>query len=50
MTAYTKFNEIKTAYLSTLSTITKSQNTYSKYTRVFNDFASKASALVYFTL
>lgn len=39
MTAYTKFNEIKTAYLSSLQTISKSTATYEKYSRVLNDFA-----------
>lgn len=39
MTAYEKFNEIKTAYLSSLQTITKSKNTLDKYSRVLNDFA-----------
>ncbi len=39
MTAYENFNKIKTAYLSSLKTITKSQNTYDKYARVINDFA-----------
>ena len=39
MTAYTKFNEIKTAYLSSLQTITKSKATYDKYSSVVNDFA-----------
>ena len=39
MTAYTKFNEIKTAYLSSLQTISKSTATYDKYSRVLNDFA-----------
>lgn len=38
MTACTKFNEIKTAYLSSLATIAKSQNTYKKYDMVLNDF------------
>lgn len=36
--AYTKFNEIKKAYLSSLATIAKSQNTYKKYDMVLNDF------------
>lgn len=39
MTAYEKFNEIKTAYLSSLQTISKSKNTLDKYSRVLNDFA-----------
>lgn len=39
MTAYTKFNEIKTAYLSSLQTMSKSRATYDKYSRVLNDFA-----------
>ncbi|MCH5315502.1 MAG: tyrosine-type recombinase/integrase [Eubacterium sp.] len=39
MTAYEKFNEIKTAYLSSLQTITKSKATYDKYATVINDFA-----------
>lgn len=39
MTAYEKFNEIKTAYLSSLQTISKSNATYDKYSRVLNDFA-----------
>ncbi len=39
MTAYEKFNKTKTAYLSSLKTITKSKNTYDKYARVINDFA-----------
>lgn len=39
MTSYTKFNEIKTAYLSSLQTISKSTATYDKYSTVINDFA-----------
>lgn len=39
MTAYTKFHEIKTAYLSSLQTISKSTATYDKYSTVINDFA-----------
>lgn len=39
MTTYTKFNEIKTAYLSSLQTISKSNATYDKYSTVINDFA-----------
>lgn len=39
MTSYTKFNEIKTAYLSSLQTISKSTATNDKYSRVINDFA-----------
>lgn len=39
MTTYSKFNEIKTAYLSSLQTISKSTATYDKYSRVLNDFA-----------
>lgn len=37
--AYKKFNEIKTAYLSSLQTIAKSKATYLKYSQVVNDFA-----------
>jgi len=39
MTAYEKFNEIKTAYLSSLVTIAKSKDTYEKYKTVLNNFA-----------
>lgn len=39
MSAYTKFNDIKSVYLSSLQTISKSEATYDKYSRVLNDFA-----------
>ena len=38
MTAYEKFNEIKTAYLSSLKTLSQSEATYDKYETVLNDF------------
>lgn len=38
MTTLSKYNEIKTAYLSSLKTITQSVATYDKYETVLNDF------------
>lgn len=40
MTAYEKFNEIKTTYLSALKIITTSEHTYVKYESVLNDFTA----------
>lgn len=38
MTTYSKFNEIKTAYLTSLKTLSQSIATYDKYAGVLNDF------------
>lgn len=40
MTTYQKFNEIKTAYLSSLRVVTPSEHTYTKYESVLNDFGA----------
>lgn len=40
MTAYEKFNEIKTAYLLSLKTVTQSQATYDKYEGTLNGFGN----------
>lgn len=40
MTTLSKYNKIKTAYLSSLKTVTQSKATYDKYTLVLNDFGA----------
>lgn len=40
MKAYSKYNEVKNAYLSSLKTITQSEATYDKYEGVLNDFGN----------
>lgn len=40
MTTLEKYNEIKTAYLSSLKTLSQSIATYDKYETVLNDFGN----------